>query len=275
MSASRVGRGPETGSILGTRYERTGAGTPVVLVHGVGLASAAWGPVARTLADRHEVIAIDMPGHGGSALAEPGAGLPAFARRIAEVLDHLGVPAAHLAGHSMGALVVLEAALAYPARVHSVTAMSAVYCRSLAQRAAVEQRAEALAAGEAPIGSPATIARWFGDPVPAPLASAAALCARLLDATDPAGYAHAYRLFAAGDRAHEGRLQEIACPALYLTGEHDPNSTPAMAAAMACATPRGELRIIAGARHMVALTAPEAVASALGAFLARVDRTRD
>jgi pimeloyl-ACP methyl ester carboxylesterase len=90
-----------------------------------------------------------------------------------------------------------------------------------------------------------------------------------LSAVDPDGYATAYHAFAHGDETYAGRWADVNCPALFLTGSHDPNSTPEMTMAMAAATPMGWARIIDGHRHMVNLTAPEAVNAILEDWLSR------
>ena len=61
----------------------------------------------------------------------------------------------------------------------------------------------------------------------------------------------------------------MTCPALFLTGDGDLNSTAEMAREMAAAAPRGEAVVIAGHRHMVNLTAPEMVNEALIRWLGR------
>jgi pimeloyl-ACP methyl ester carboxylesterase len=75
-----------------------------------------------------------------------------------------------------------------------------------------------------------------------------------LQAVDPVGYARAYRVFATSD---VGRLDGLACPALFMTGELDPHSTPEMSRAMAAAAPLGRAVVVPGHRHMAAFVAPE------------------
>ena len=160
------------------------------------------------------VITYDMLGHGGSALAAAAPSLEDYAAQLARLLDSLQVEAAHIVGHSMGALVALEFALRYPARTLSVVALNAVYDRTPAQREAVMQRAAALhvanrdsATTDAARHDPsidATIARWFDDPVPWHLMPVADLVRSLLRSVNPLGYARTYQLFASSDAAHVG-----------------------------------------------------------------------
>ena len=65
-----------------------------------------WEPVLDTLAVRHDVIAVDLSGHGGSEPAPDGTPPTAagFARLISTFLrEELGIESAHVAGNSMGA----------------------------------------------------------------------------------------------------------------------------------------------------------------------------
>ena len=130
----------------------------------------------------------------------------------------------------------------------------------------VLRRAQSLEADGNPSTNEGTIARWFGDPVPSELADQAEVVRGLLRCVDPVGYARTYRLFAESDEAHKERLKDLAIPALFMTGELDPNSTPAMSRAMADAAPQARCDIVPGVRHMMSLTAPDEVNARLRAF---------
>jgi pimeloyl-ACP methyl ester carboxylesterase len=215
----------------------------------------------------HQVIVFDMLGHGASPLPPEQPALVDYAEQLHRLLDALNLPAAHIVGHSMGALISLAFALAHPERCLSVSALNAVFCRSPAQREAVEARASTLA----DIGSQATIeatlTRWFGSPVPAAFEAPAHLARQLLGDVRPEGYARTYRLFASSDAAHATQLAALRVPALFMTGELDPNSTPAMSQAMATLVPGSRLSVLLGERHMMCLTAPAQVHAELHPFL--------
>jgi (E)-2-((N-methylformamido)methylene)succinate hydrolase len=261
----------------GTRYALYAprAGEPaetVVLIHGVGMNRSVWAPQVDALTTRFQVLAYDMPGHGESALPSAEPTLAEYAMQLAALLDALKIERAHIVGHSMGALVALEFALTHPSRTSSVAALNAVYDRTPEQRAAVMDRASTLDAGARDAGVDATIARWFGVPVPAHLEAAARDLRTLLLTVNPEGYARTYRLFASSDAVHVGRLGALAMPALFLTGEFDPNSSPAMSEAMAAASRDGRAEIIDGARHMMNVTDASRVNERLGAFLTQAMR---
>ena len=50
-----------------TAYSRSGQGEPLVLLHGIGSSRDAWDAVVPALAERFDVIAVDLPGFGASA----------------------------------------------------------------------------------------------------------------------------------------------------------------------------------------------------------------
>src|SRR6202042_3719688 len=83
-----------------------------------------WDPVRPALTDRFEVIAIDLPGHGGSeSLPAPIEPLPAaMALEVAGLLDELDLADPHLVGNSLGGWVALE--LAHLRPVSSLTLLS-------------------------------------------------------------------------------------------------------------------------------------------------------
>ncbi|QDI74271.1 MULTISPECIES: alpha/beta fold hydrolase [Leisingera] len=243
--------------------QRAGRGDPLVLIHGVGMQAAAWGPQIEALSNSHEVIALDMPGHGGSAPLPEGAELPDYVAWLHEVLTALDLGPVSLAGHSMGALIAGGYAVCHPQNAARVALLNGVFRRSAGARAAVEARAAEIRAGSFDLETP--LARWFGE-------SAADQAARVkvagwLSAVNLAGYAAAYTAFARGDSTYADGFGGIRCPLLALTGDGDPNSTPEMAEAMAQAAPRGRAVVIEGHRHMVNLTAPAEVNAALRDWL--------
>lgn len=256
-----------SGKVGATAFGVGGKGEAIVLAHGVGMTREIWTPQAARLARSFKVVTYDLLGHGDSDLPAEQATLQTYADQLRTLLGHLGIAAANVVGHSMGALVALEFALAHPARTLRVAALNAVFQRTPEQRAAVESRAADLKAGSPTETVGPTLQRWFGNPVPPELHDAAALTERLLRAANPVGYARTYQLFARSDRVHTERLPGLAVPALFLTGEDDSNSSPSMSMAMARLVPNARVQVIPGARHMMNVTHPQQVTEALLEFL--------
>jgi flavin reductase (DIM6/NTAB) family NADH-FMN oxidoreductase RutF/pimeloyl-ACP methyl ester carboxylesterase len=254
----------------GTGFIRAGSGAPVLLIHGVGMDAAIWRPQIVAMQDRFDLVAIDLLGHGASPLPPENADLSDFADQAIRLLDHLGLGRVAVVGHSMGALVAQDIALRAPSRVASLVCLNAVFRRPPELAQAVRERAAALGGPHDPSAIAATIARWFGDPVPPILVDAAATARSALESVDAEGYARTYRLFASADTAHADRLGDLAAPALFMTGSEDRNSTPAMSAAMARLAPAGRCLVLSGEKHMMTIASPQKVTQRITAFLDQV-----
>lgn len=90
-----------------------GAGTPLVLLHGLFGSAGNWGAIQKRLAARRRVIALDLRNHGSSG-REAAMDYPAMAADVAETLAALGAAPAAVLGHSMGGKVAMALALAQP-----------------------------------------------------------------------------------------------------------------------------------------------------------------
>ncbi len=91
---------------------RSGAGPPLVLVHGTGGSSTRWTPVLPSLEMHFRVYGLDRRGRGDSGDA-PGYAIEREFEDVAAVVNSIGEPA-YLVGHSYGAICCLEAALLTP-----------------------------------------------------------------------------------------------------------------------------------------------------------------
>lgn len=105
-------------------YDRRGGGEPLVLIHGIGSRWQIWEPVLDVLAQRFDVITIDLPGFGASA--HPGGEVSVY--RLTDAVEKfcsdLGIERPHVAGNSMGGGIALELGKRGAAR--SVTAFSPI-----------------------------------------------------------------------------------------------------------------------------------------------------
>ncbi|MDQ0457800.1 pimeloyl-ACP methyl ester carboxylesterase [Rhizobium paknamense] len=239
----------------GTAYVERGSGEVLILIHGVGMRLDAWRPQIEALSSSHRVIAVDMPGHGQSSPLPKGSLLPDFVAWLAGFLDDMQLERVNLAGHSMGALIAGGAAATFPQRLRRVALLNGVYRRDEAAKAAVLARARSIATEGIDVEGP--VSRWFGTDEGGEIARR--LTRDWLTRMDKDAYETAYAAFAEGDSTYADAWPACPCPALFLTGADDPNSTAAMAETMASLAPHGLARVIAAHRHMVNLTAPEEV----------------
>ena len=104
---------------------RAGAGEPMICIHGLGGTKASFLPTVAALADRHRVIALDLPGFGESDKPIAAAyDAPYFARSVTGLMDALDIESAHVVGNSLGGRVAIEVGLLDPGRVRSLVLLS-------------------------------------------------------------------------------------------------------------------------------------------------------
>lgn len=105
-------------------HARAGSGAPLLLIHGIGHRREAWGGVPELLAQRHDVVAIDLPGFGRSPRpVRPDTGrVESLAEQVARWLPSLGLERPHVVGNSLGGIIALH--LAAAGHAASVTALS-------------------------------------------------------------------------------------------------------------------------------------------------------
>ena len=110
------------------RYLDVGAGTPVVLIHGLAGDYSAWLAQIEVLRQHHRVIAFDNRGAGKSTQLDEPVTTAELAVDTLQLMDHLEVQRAHVVGRSMGGAVAQHMALQAPERI-----ISLVLCASFAQ----------------------------------------------------------------------------------------------------------------------------------------------
>jgi pimeloyl-ACP methyl ester carboxylesterase len=240
-----------------------GAGDAVLLLHGVGLRAEAWSAQIDVLSREFSVTAPDLPGHGGSKPLENYPHLADFTDRVAEAISE----PTFVAGHSMGAMIAMDLAIRYPAKVRGLAALNAIFQRDAEANSAVQARTAALESSQK-LNPESTLQRWFGDSNSAEMQA----CRSWLTSVKLGGYRTAYSVFAHEDGPSEPDLAKLSCPALFMTGASEPNSTPEMSKKMANLTPNGRAIIIKAAAHMLPMTHRDQVNTALLSFFRDVSR---
>lgn len=232
----------------------------VVLLHGVGLDHTMWQPVVALLENEFEVRTPDLLGHGTNRPAPTGTTLGDLADDVAAALP----AGAHLVGFSLGALVAQHVARYRPELVASLTSVNSVCRRTEAERAAVLGRL-ATAGTDFAAGVEASLQRWYDgtgvDPALVDRTRATLL------ANDVESYLSCYRVFATGDAEIGPELPRITTPALAITGELDPGSTPDMTRRLAEALPNCRAVVVPGARHMLPVQMPREFVTPLTTFI--------
>ncbi len=106
-------------------FETHGTGQPLILLHG-GLGSGEmFGPTLTQLAQQHQVIAVDLQGHGRTADIDRPIDIRLMADDIAALIDHLKLDKPDVVGYSLGGGVALFTAVKYPDKVRRLVVASA------------------------------------------------------------------------------------------------------------------------------------------------------
>lgn len=125
-------------------YVRSGKGQPtLVFVHGSFTSKDYWKSQLEFFAPTHEVVALDLPGHGSSGKNRDEWTIEDFGKDLASALTVLNLHNVILVGHSMGADVALECAVAQPEVVTGFVAID--YFKTVGQELPQEVQQNVLA----------------------------------------------------------------------------------------------------------------------------------
>ncbi len=244
----------------------------LVLVHGALHDHSVWTLLARWFAHHgHAVLAVDLPGHGGSE-GPPLPSVEATADWLLALLDAAGVRQAALAGHSMGSLIALEAAARAPDRATRLVMIGTAYPMKVSDALLNTAREQPLAAIDMVNSfSISSLASKPGYPGPGMWlhGSSRALMRRTLRS---GGQHEGRNLFEHDFRvcdAYAGGLAAAAalrCPATLILGRADQMTPPRASQEIATALKSRVVTLVSG--HHLLAEAPDAVLQAMRDALA-------
>jgi len=124
---AKAGLVPQFESVDGVRlrYVRAGTGPAVVLLHGFASSIFTWRDVLPELARGHDVVAVDLPNSGGSAI-RPDLPPAAYPRLVIGLMDRLGLGRASLVGNSLGGGIAVLVAAQHPEHVDRLVLIDSV-----------------------------------------------------------------------------------------------------------------------------------------------------
>ncbi|MEA2445009.1 MAG: hypothetical protein QOJ12_2301 [Thermoleophilales bacterium] len=247
-----------------------------VLVHGMGGRWQHWLETIPALAEHGRVLALDLPGFGGSEAPAAGTSLDGFADAAAELARELGVRRVVLAGHSMGGPIAIRFAARHPGSAEAIVPVAgAVYqfsallgLRDVVRFAVQRPRETAAIAMEiatAGLPTPAPVRRlvvrsprlrklflspYLLDPLAVP-ADAAQL---IIDGAGARGVLPTVRAIARSDP--RAGINAVRCPILALAGDGDRIAPLSDTEAFQRDVPRAQTVVLQGCGHMLMLERP-------------------
>lgn len=236
-------------------------GPAIVLVGSLGTTLAMWEPQVAALSTDFRVVAVDLPGHGGTPVpAEPT--VPSYADEVVALLDGLGVERFAVVGLSFGGAVAQVLAADHAPRVtRAVVACAAsTYDEGFWRERAATVRREGLG----PVLE-LTSRRRFSEAFVAARPEVAQASLRELAEMDPEGYAAVCEALASFGPSVAER---IAVPTLVVAGSADQVTPPHLAEDLASRIPDARLEVLGGAGHLASLEQPEAFTALVRAHLA-------
>ena len=259
---------------LRLKVRAEGVGEPLLLIHGFTGSSLSWGEeLISGLAQAHQVVAVDLIGHGESDISPDPARyrLEEMLQDLGQVLDAMSIERARWLGYSMGGRITLAGAVMTPSRISSMILESA--SPGLAgegERKARRRADEALAEGILRGGMEEFVDHWMGLPL---FATQGKLTPRLRSLTrerklsnHPEALAACLRGLGTGAQpSFWDALPRISIPTLLMAGEEDLKFTQ-VAERMAAGIPRSVLRLMPRAGHAIHLENPFAWLAAARTF---------
>jgi pimeloyl-ACP methyl ester carboxylesterase len=253
----------------GLAIDVTGAGDPILFLHGIGGDRLNWHSQMNALGLQFKCVSLDFRGYGKSDLGRGAITVKAQVDDILRVVNHLEVKKVHLVGLSYGSWLAACFAQHYPEKVASLTLCAGSTGMSEAT-AAERGRFEALRLKPLladPELTPADIAPAVVEALNGPNSTAESRIELLasMQAIPRETYLAALRCFL--NPPGKIPFETFDFPTLLMAGEHDKLASPAEMQSVAQRVPGGRFEIIKGAGHMINVEKPAEFNQALLRFL--------
>ena len=95
---------------MNMNHLRMSTGKPLLFIHGLGGSARSLSTICTALAERHEVIVVDLPGFGATPPLAGETSIRSLSDAVTAFLDTQGLRGIDAVGSSMGARLVLELA---------------------------------------------------------------------------------------------------------------------------------------------------------------------
>ena len=241
-------------------YAESGAGEPVILLHGGESTHTQYDTFRPLLGDGIRAIAYDQRDSGASVNPPDPYGIPELADDCAALIKGLGYERAHLFGSSFGGLIALQVAVSVPDVVQSLT-IGATVANGAGAQAPVAAEILETAPSERDARMIAFALSERGQADERLVAEVRSVLVHRSPEAD------ARRLAGIPGFDVTERLSGITAPTLLIYGEDDPVAGPEVGQKIADAIPGARLEVIPGARHGITLEFPRESAQLLRDFV--------
>jgi len=236
-------------------------GTPIVLIHGVGLNHKIWDPQIDSF--DNTVIAYDILGHGNTPLTKSQISFDDFSLQLLNLIDELKFKKIHLVGFSIGSLIARNFASNYNDRLESLTLLCSIFQRSKEQQQIVNDRFE-LSKKSISLSKQA-LKRWFTDVYLNKNPNIYKKITSILDANDMENFLKVYELFV--KHKDNEKFKNINTKTLIMTGENDIGSTPEMSKNLSKKIANSRVKIISKGKHLCSIECADDVNMEIKKFL--------
>jgi 3-oxoadipate enol-lactonase len=241
----------------------------IMLSHGLGLDLSMWDGFVSRMDGRFQTLRYDGRGHG---LSEPGStpfSLTDLEADAIKLLDALDIKKVHYIGLSMGGMVGLGIAIAYPDRLFSAAICDARGDAPPAYRDSWNQRIAAVEAGGIESIIDSSVTRWFTEGFVQSSQPTIEAVKALMRRTSALGYC--WSAAALRELNYAAHLYKVKIPLLFLTGSQDKGAPPDVVKLLHTAVPSSSYIEIPDSGHMSAIERPDTFMTATTEFLAKIE----
>lgn len=246
-------------------YTRFGSGPTLVLVHGFLGGTGYWRPQQTSLRRVFDVIAVDMPGFGGSARVPAPKTISGYAGALFDLMDALGIEHFALLGFSMGGMIAQQAVLDRPERITKLVLYGSSSTGELPHRfESWAASAERMKREGVEATADRTVVSWFVDGENDPYYEICREACRGANENACQIVMHAIQGWSARDR-----LSEIGIPTLVIVGDKDRSTRVSDSLPLWEGIPGAQLCVLPGCAHGAHMEKPALFNRLIEEFLIR------
>ncbi|MDR5832698.1 alpha/beta fold hydrolase [Caballeronia sp. LZ034LL] len=251
---------------IDTRYvlDNEGGGPWIVFIHQLAGDLSVWDQMAGYFRNDFTVLRYDLRGHGETTASPDSFTIDDLADDLAELLDRLGAPSAHVVGLSIGGMVAQKLAIRHPDKVATLTVAGAPAFIPDDARPVFAQRAASVRENGTASIVEATLERWLTPGFRRAHPEVVEPIAETIARTPAEGFARAAEAVSGFD-AREG-LSTVAKRTLVIAGSSDVGTTPAASRVIADTIPDAQFETL-DAAHLTPVEESQRFSALLGNFL--------